>query len=107
MVNYDRNQNRLTIYRLTSEPVHSETIYGLTSEPVHSETIEGLNSDQVHIELLPGEIFYTNIDQDKEGDEIFNAIPYKSKRKGTYAFDDRGRIQKNMYPVFINKNQTK
>ena len=61
-----------------------------------------MSSKQEHPEILEGEVFLTNAD---EG--AYAAISWKTKRRGTVAYDDKGMpIDDRTFPVFKKASET-
>jgi len=56
-----------------------------------------------HPEQKYHEIFLRNCN----GDESYNQINYKFKRKGQWAYDAHGKIIKGSFPVFVSENEYK
>ncbi len=54
-----------------------------------------------HPEQKYNEIFLRNCN----GDESYNQINYKFKRKGQWAYDVSGKIIRGSFPVFVSENE--
>lgn len=65
--------------------------------------------NEVHPEMREGEVFFTNVGEydalRSYEDDDFNHIGWKSKRKGSVAFDIDGKPVNYMNPVFVMRDE--
>lgn len=65
--------------------------------------------NEVHPEMAEGEVFLTNVGQDREfgwpGEDDYSHIGWGSKRKGQTAYDIDGNPIKFMNPVFVKRDE--
>ena len=52
----------------------------------------------IHPELLPGELLLGNYWNS-------NAVIWETKRQGVIAYNDRGRVIRGVYPIFIQASE--
>lgn len=59
-----------------------------------------MNMNDNHTERMPGEMFLTNTD-----DKRYHEISYRTKRMGCVAYTKSGLSIKDMFPVFVQKDE--